>query len=281
MLQAIGADVEEFVVKGGEVLSAIGLCGGDKHSPVWVNYGNIQEDNVLAEYAINPCSTEESFVEHIQGLRAELLSRLPGYSLATYATHVYERDKLIGFGNKALEFGCSAEFNAWEERLFKFSEQNLFTQGVADVDIEDRYRVMAPSPYTELRTAGGHVHFSYDGCTDSNTLKIIRVMDYLLGCWSVFSDADRSRRELYGKAGYCRIKTYGGEYRTLSNFWISSEETIRKVFHLTELAVNSVESLDLLQAAVATGATVQQVINNYDVSRAVRIYNDAYALLTK
>src|SRR5690606_7717723 len=276
----VGADIEEFLVKDGQVLSAIGVIGGDKHHPRWVSYGNLQEDNTLAEYAINPCASQDSFVEHVLGMRKELQAAVPGYTLGTYATHVYDRDLLISFGKKALEFGCSAAFNAWSEELMHFSSMDKFTSRTITADEEDRLRVMSPTPYTELRTAGGHVHFSYSNPSDTVTLRVIRVLDYLLGCWSVFNDPDRLRRKMYGRAGYCRIKPYGGEYRVLSNFWVQSEAFVRTVYELISLAVSSVNRLEYL-STIASGDEVQDVINSYNVRDAERIFTDSYYSLVQ
>jgi hypothetical protein len=45
------------------------------------------------------------------------------------------------------------------------------------------------------------------------------------------------RKQLYGKAGAYRPKSYGVEYRSLSNFWIFEPELIRWVWRNTERAL--------------------------------------------
>jgi len=203
-LDKIATDFEKFVHDGSTISSSIGLIGGSKDAPVWVKNGNLQEDNVLAEAATHPCDSFEMFLSTIHGLNSELLQALPaGYSLVTKATNRYTQDFLMSCGSNALRFGCSSEVQAWTGET-----------------------IPAPSPFTELRSAGAHIHFSYDNPTLEKTLAIIQMMDYLLGAWSVLMDTDRERRELYGKAGSCRIKDYGGEYRALSNFWIDDANLI-------------------------------------------------------
>jgi hypothetical protein len=49
--------------------------------------------------------------------------------------------------------------------------------------------------------------------------KVIQACDLFLGVPSVLMDNGEMRKQLYGKAGCYRPKPYGGEYRTLSNFW--------------------------------------------------------------
>jgi hypothetical protein len=47
---------------------------------------------------------------------------------------------------------------------------------------------------------------------------------------------------LYGKAGAYREKSYGVEYRTLSNFWVFDERLSDWVWKNTERAVKAVDA---------------------------------------
>jgi len=60
------------------------------------------------------------------------------------------------------------------------------------------------------------------------------MMDLYLGVPSVLMDKGELRKQLYGKAGAYRMKPYGVEYRTLSNFWIFSDTTIGWVWDNTD-----------------------------------------------
>lgn len=66
-------------------------------------------------------------------------------------------------------------------------------------------------------------------------------MDLHLGVPSLVLDKDTERRKLYGKAGAFRPKPYGVEYRTLSNFWIWSEENIKWAWDQTNKAIQFVQ----------------------------------------
>lgn len=242
----IGADVEEFVARGTDIISVQGLVShggyGTKNKPLVVQHGNLQEDNVLAEYAIDPAGSLEEFKRNIHEVRGAMQSTLfrAGASLRTQASHEYEIEFLQRCGKQAITMGCDPEFNAWEERSLN-----------------------APNPYQGLRTAGGHVHFSYEHPDHFSTVDIIRCMDYLLGMWSLQHDNDNRRRTMYGAAGACRIKDYGGEYRTLSNFWVASDELMDQVYSRTEFCVQKHEELlpalqeavspELLRACINTG----------------------------
>ena len=54
-------------------------------------------------------------------------------------------------------------------------------------------------------------------------------------------DPGTERRQLYGLAGSFRQKKYGVEYRSLSNWWIFSEETMQWFFENTHKAINFVQ----------------------------------------
>jgi hypothetical protein len=93
-----------------------------------------------------------------------------------------------------------------------------------------------------MRSAGGHIHVE----TTKDQLAVIRAMDLFLGVPSVLMDNGEMRKKLYGKAGAFRGKSYGVEYRTLSNFWIFKNELIRWVWNNTERALESVDHLDVM-----------------------------------
>jgi hypothetical protein len=57
---------------------------------------------------------------------------------------------------------------------------------------------------------------------------------------SVLMDTGDLRKQLYGKAGAHRIKSYGPEYRTLSNFWIFSKHLTSWVYDNVERALEAV-----------------------------------------
>jgi hypothetical protein len=62
-------------------------------------------------------------------------------------------------------------------------------------------------------------------------------MDLFVGCQMIEFDKDTDRRQLYGKPGAFRKKSYGFEYRTASNAWIASDARMRWVWDQTERAL--------------------------------------------
>lgn len=244
MMNMIGTDIEYFVTQQGVISSAIGFIGGSKATPLLVENGNLQEDNVLAEFAVDPCTSADEFVNKIRSVEAQLINKLDSHGLGIIRipSYHFEKEQLIGWGEQALELGCSPDFNAYE--------------------MMDNPR---PSGLTRLRTAAGHVHFSYEHPNMATTASIIKCLDYTLGLWSVLKDPDTDRRELYGKAGSCRIKAYGGEYRVLSNFWLEDDADIRKVYEITEKVVNNYATYLPLFQGVINEHALQRAINEHQV----------------
>ena len=214
----VGADPEMFVAHAGQLVSGIGMIGGSKYNPRPVDKGAIQEDNVLAEFNIDPASCEDEFVGNIQYVIQQLQSVLPPkHTLECVQSYSFTEAYLRGVGPEAFIFGCDPDFNAWT------GKEN-------------------PKPKCDdvgFRTAGGHIHVGFDHHSEEDCTTMIQMMDYFLGIPSVLLDKDTDRRKLYGKAGCMRFKPYGVEYRTLSNFWIGSEELIRWAYRGTMSAVRA------------------------------------------
>jgi len=223
----LGCDPEMFLhsvdAKIAMPVSAIGLIGGSKEEPKPIDaIGHaVQEDNVAVEFCIPPASdvlqwdTSITFVmDHIK----EMVKPL-GLTINISASEIFPDTELDN--PKAKEFGCDPDFNAYTLE-------------------------MNPKPYADnpnLRSAGGHIHFGNDLLKDYTTaVNCIKAADLFLGIPSVLLDADTRRRELYGKAGCFRIKPYGVEYRTLSNFWLKTEATRKWAFEQAHRAFNAVVS---------------------------------------
>lgn len=239
-LERIGTDTEYFVAREGVITSAIGQIGGSKEAPLMVHGGNLQEDNVLAEFAIDPVDSAEDFVNNIRDVESQLMATLDqkGLNIVRIPVHHFKKEELVSWGEQALTLGCSPDFNAYLQT--------------------DNPR---PSGRTTLRTAAGHVHFSYDAPNLDTTCDIIKCLDYTLGLWSVVRDSDKERRKLYGKAGSCRVKAYGGEYRVLSNFWLNSDDDIRLVYEVTKICVEQHRTLLPLFEGFAKSGEVRHYID--------------------
>jgi hypothetical protein len=148
-----------------------------------------------------------------------------------------------------MEFGCEPDINAWAE------DYNS-----------------APDASSTLRTAGGHIHvgFQFEEGDYKTQFNVVKLMDIFLGIPSVLLDKDSQRRQLYGKAGACRLKEYGIEYRTLSNFWLESDDSQRWAYRQTQRAGEEFDNLDELLAQFPP-ELIQKTINESHVDNAQRI----------
>jgi len=217
----IGCDPEIFLQdENNRFKSVIGLLGADKwHPRILTKDGHaVLEDNVAVEFNIPPCNSFEDFKREVQLTMAMVKDILP-------ANLHYNQDSAVSFPEEELAcdeawvFGCEPDFNAW---------------------------AMAENPKPEaadknLRSAGGHIHVGSDTAIN-NPIDTIRAMDLFLGVPSTQLDQGTLRRELYGKAGAFRFKPYGVEYRTLSNFWIFSDNLLHWAYEGTKRALEFVAS---------------------------------------
>lgn len=219
----IGTDPELFVQQNNKYMSAHGLIPGSKEAPYPVNNGAVQVDGMALEFNTDPADTEDGFIFNINSVMAQLKSMVPGYEVVTHATAVFDHDYMASQPAEALELGCDPDYNAYSGDMNQ-----------------------PPDNTTNMRTAAGHVHVGWTedaGGPEHITLcrQLTRQLDLYLGVPSVILDPDTDRRKMYGQAGAFRPKTYGVEYRVLSNFWLQDEELMRWVFQGVHHALKSIK----------------------------------------
>lgn len=247
----LGSDPElmGFDVQSGRIGSFSGRLGADKWNKKHVSEDiRIQEDNVLIEFDINPHNGFDTFSDNIQrGIAACYEAAAPlGMSIAEgVSSHEFSDAEIRSFGEGALVFGCEPDFNALT------GQRNPKPSAAA----------------AGLRTAGGHIHLGYDQITEvtSENQKVIGVMcDYYLGLPALLLDSDDRRKELYGKAGACRFKKYGIEYRVLSNFWVFQPRLRQWAWDQAQKAF-AMGTSDFMQlVGMVSPDEVQRVINAND-----------------
>lgn len=222
----LGADPEVFLVdEKGNNISAIGKIGGSKENPRSItDLGHaVQEDNVLAEFNIPASKTAEDFSNNIKLCIDWLDDNLSPLKTKITASGTFADSELDN--PVAQEAGCNPDFNAWT------GDENIAPQ----------------LGKTNLRSAGGHVAVGYSDPDPEVSIEILKLMDLFLGIPSVLLDKDTERRKLYGKAGCYRLKPFGLEYRTLSNYWIATDELRQWVFNNTIAALKYLEKNKSIQ----------------------------------
>jgi len=249
----IGSDPELFLInENGVGIPSEEYFKGSKEDPTDLKGGYmILCDNVMVEYNIPAVKTADDFVNAHKKMFNYIEKNTPDYIFIDVSpSKFFIKEKLQG--EKAKEFGCEPDFSAW------LQEENE-----------------KPDPEEGLRSCGGHIHVGYPNPEMDNSEFYIRLMDYFLGVPSVLLDEDTKRRTMYGKAGCCRFKPYGFEYRTLSNFWLTDEKTIKWVFNqvhkMFEFANNNLTfdfpDREEIQECINTSnkQLAEKLINKYNI----------------
>lgn len=221
----VGADPEVFLGKKGMFVSAHNLLPGTKHRPHPVTRGAVQVDGMAAEFNIAPAEDEQEFINNLDVVLQQLQEMVPEYELLHQATVQFPKEFLKDIPPEALELGCEPDFSA-------------YTRGVN----------ARPDAGALMRTAGGHIHIGgwdspnpYETFHFNDMCRLMKAMDETVGVYSLFWDNDDKRRAMYGKPGTFRPKTYGAEYRTLSNAWLFNKKVQSFVYRGVVEAVAKME----------------------------------------
>lgn len=231
----LGADPELFLADAsGEVISAHDVLPGTKAHPHLVDKGAVQVDGVAAEFNILPSRTKKQFKTNIKSVVRQL-SILAGPNLhldfvplAHFCAAYFKR-----LPETATQLGCSPDWNAYTEEM-----------NPAPI------RMLSPDTGDPIHTAAGHIHLSWCDDVDpndrvhmKNCFKAARQLDHILLPGSLaFTSKETKlgellRRNMY-PAGSFRPKTYGIEYRSISNQWVRWEESIDWMFDATMAAMD-------------------------------------------
>jgi len=262
----LGTDPEFMLAdRTGNVVSAIPVLGRDKYDPIVLSDEGVKVyyDNTMIETNTVPADSKDSFIANIR----DTFERIHGvigndFSVLAVPSNYFTEDECLH--PDAMVAGCSPEFCAYAG------------EACYPPEFEDTFR-----------SAGGHIHigrtdfakYGEDEAEENGEFLLavdskrnaIKLMDIFVGCPLTLLDnsaASIERKRLYGKAGRFRPTDYGVEYRTPSNFWLSSPKTAELIWDLTMLALeagkaNSVESADFDRAFNA--------INNNDAETATAI----------
>lgn len=221
----LGCDPEMFMVDAaGALRSAIGLIGGSKAVPAPLPLGDgyaAQEDNVAVEFNTPASEDEEQWnasIDKTITFLEDFVRTKYGFSFGHMSAAQFPEKELEH--PMAKEFGCDPDYNAWTQKRNPRPKADDHT----------------------LRSCGGHIHVGAEFDSLEQRLRMIKLMDLFLGTASTLIDKGEQRKLLYGKRGAFRHKIYGVEYRTLSNFWIFTEELRRWAWKNTLTAVDALHT---------------------------------------
>lgn len=221
----IGADPELFVKnkKSGKFISAHDLIPGTKEAPFPTDLGAIQVDGVAAEFNIYPTSSLEQFSANIfhtiNDLNTKIQERSKDYELVAVPTAFFDDAYFKVLPLRAKALGCQPDFNAYTLKENK-----------------------KPETKEPFRTGSGHVHIGWGDfpITDDHLktcAEVTKQLDTVLYVPSLLWDKDNRRRLLYGSMGSFRPKTYGVEYRCLSNAWVFNPKLHKFIFNTVQIAM--------------------------------------------
>lgn len=223
----IGTDPEVFVKDhSGDIISAHGMVQGTKENPFKVKGGAVQVDGMALEFNIDPAHNEQEFTQRVKGVQDILAEMVKEHgTLEPIPTAHFTKEYMASQPHEALELGCEPDYNAYTRKVNpRPNGAALFRTGAGHIHIG----------WTEGADPYGADHFD-DCCT------LVKILDAILLPLSELWDGDEQRRELYGAEGAFRPKSYGVEYRVLSNAWLVDEAVTKFVYrvckHLTEMLV--------------------------------------------
>lgn len=256
---SIGTDFELFLMhkRTKEIVSAEGIIQGTKYVPFVFDpenpYFSTSLDNVLAEATIPPVNNVNDWVANIAKSRNYIESILPEHLCTAAIPAAILKPRYLATENAQI-FGCERDLNVW------LRQENE----------------MPKAKNKRLRSAGAHIHVGYDNPELETTELGVKALDLFIGIPSVLQEPDNERKLLYGKAGAFRIKDYGFEYRTVSNYYLETKELTEWVFGATIKALDFVndgggEELEtvkeLIQEAINTNNKImaQNLINQFNL----------------
>lgn len=252
----LGADPEFFVKDGDKFVSAFDLVKGTKHNPLRVTNGAVQVDGMALEYNIDAASDVETFIRNNRMVIAQLREMVDpklGFAFTPVAQFGY--DYIQAQPEDAKKLGCTPDFNAYT------GEENP-----------------PPDAETPFRTASGHIHIGWTKDMDIDDPEhleacrmMVRQLDALLGCASVVWDPDPTRRQLYGKAGAFRPKSYGVEYRVMSNAWLNSDWQMELVFNMAQYAFKALLNGNVFYSHQQH--KIEEAINSSDVAKCYNLFS--------
>lgn len=289
----LGCDPEFFFSANGQVVGSEKILPetGLKYDPVADrNVGTERQfGNVDGAHTAMP-NTESRFI--IDGVQAELnprpntcranLGNEIGACFRKLFVELKNSGKTVGVDFKPIVDITAEELESLSEKSKQFGcapSTNIYKNA------EEAQIKVDPKKYLK-RSAGGHIHLGWhagywNGAVDvpkmkdvlSNPEVLVPVLDLVVANTCVLLDrfeGNAERRKNYGRVGEFRLKDYGMEYRTLSNFWLRSYQLMSLVTGLCRMACHMVEQSkpdnDYVKA-------LMDAVSRDDVNRAVQENN--------
>jgi hypothetical protein len=246
----MGSDPELFIKsrRTKKFVSALKvLKDSNKYNPIYTKSGEkLYPDGLAIEGTVKPADSKDKFVESISNFINDSRHILgKSFTVSNKASHVFQNKDFAHPESRIL--GCNSAL---------------------DVFRREEIRPIPGSEMKNLRTCGGHLHFSSTGeiLKDfANTEKFIKILNLIVATSLNVVDNDETspeRKELYGTAGEFRVTEYGCEMRTPSNYWLGNKELTELVYDLCQF------SFEVLQ-----NGQFDEYMNKIDTERLINSIN--------
>lgn len=277
---SFGCDPELFISKDGKIIGSEKVIpeeGITRTNNTERDFGRIVRDGVQVELNPEPNSCRENLAGNIRECFVKLSEELKSKNVEINFSLMVDvtPEEMKNLGKQSRIFGCDPS-------------KNLYTGKVSEIKVD-------PNVYLK-RTAGGHIHIGYYPDDSRREViealkqpkRIVKMLDIIVGNTCVLIDRNPDnieRRKNYGRAGEYRIKSYGLEYRTPSNFWLQSYQLMSLVFGLVRIAVciviNSLEDEEIEKAILdkVDMKDIEKAINENDYSLAYKNFNKIEKIL--
>ncbi len=232
---SLGCDPEFFIqdTKTLQHISAHDIVKGTKEKPHEIaRKGFIQVDGLACEMNTIPATNPKGFVQNINSILKQLRKHIKKNNkharLVMASTVVFDKDYFKDLPDHVKVLGCDVDYDAYTGEI----------RTLIDND-------------TTARSAGGHLHIGWLEDTDilaednlfnpehlEDCCRVVKQLDAIFWVLSNMWDFDTDRRKTYGEKGAFRPKTFGVEYRTLSNQWLTSPLLMHWIFETVEHCVN-------------------------------------------
>jgi hypothetical protein len=281
---SLGCDPEFFFTKSGKVCGAEKILdeNGMVYEPGSIKgkrdgnhtvVGNIKSkfivDGVQAELNPTPNTCRANLGNEISCCFRRLYEQLSDQkdlSVDFSSVVKVSKKEFDSLSEKSKVFGCAPSYNAYSKT-------------------ENKIKVN-PAKY-KFRSAGGHLHLGHNGYPSvkrafSQPERIVSLLDILVGNTCVLIDRDpyaKKRRKIYGRAGDYRTPPHGIEYRTLSNFWLTSYQLFSFVTGMARFAVciganeDGQNELEKEIVGKVKPRKIAQAINNNDFDLAMENFS--------
>lgn len=216
---SIGSDPEFILLdENSNPKSSIGIL--ENKNSLFSIKNKIYYDNVLAETNIEPSFSKSDFIKNVRLSLKNLINLIKPFKISNSS---FDKFPTCELGHKdSFEFGCESEHCAYS---------------LERIDLENFKK-------STSRFAGGHIHIGTNINGQENKIMLIRMLDLFLGIPLILIDNSKNckeRRFYFGKFGRYRKTSYGVEYRTPSNLWLLSPDTVDLVYDIVKFVVDFVE----------------------------------------